>query len=424
MSKNESVRSDVTVPDRISIPDRELLSPGNIERYNEGCTEIAMLTHQVAERILASGQTPVILIPSRGAIPIFINGVSRLRDMDENNMFTKPSNVSYFPNNVFRGLSNERIKENGTAEDSRIKVVLYPFTADVSSEVGKDEILANQLRESSTRAFVHLLRKGYTLGESVDLDWYYFLMGKMKNMQGPQDEYDPSAIIESLKNMPDIQRPHVILIDTVISGRAASDITSAFKEIDLPITSVLAVDNLRGASRMQKPYKDKILNSIAYEYLGQDSPFITFPLISEDNGASLLGVTAVNVVNFNQKGFFARADSHFSENFMPQSCLWTLPPPPIRATYMQYFHSFLNRLDGEMEGWDETARNIHSLIARHGPIPHAELEKVMAVDQRATGKETSSHIVSITLSYEQAITWAREFAREQISRKNLSLKNN
>lgn len=364
-----------------------------------------MALDTAVRNIIAAGKKPTILIPSRGAVPIFLIAESILESLDPDNVLVDPQKTSYYPSNIFEYLSNGRI---GTAHpgESEVDVILYPFTADVSTEIGRETKLAETLRTSCVRAFLDI-----TLPErstSLDLKWYFFLMSKMRQYPG----LVPETIVGSLKSIPRGKDREFVLIDTVISGRAASNITGAFESLGQPVTAILAVDT-SGDRRFRKSLKAAITRNVRWTYMGKESSFVEFPLISEDKGAALLGVAALNFSCFNEPGFFNRVDGQFSPDFLPQSCVWILPPPPHGEVYKRAFHAFLERCLNNGNGqpdWAKSSHAIKSLIVQRGSLTENEIRAMITCKKWTTARETSSHIVSIHLTRQEAEDWVRQFA--------------
>lgn len=390
------------------------LSAENIDRYVKGCGEIALTLNDMVESVLQQGQRPTILIPSRGAVPIYLIAASLLGKLDRDHLLLDPQRTRYFPNRIFEYLSAGRIKQNGPLEP-KVDVVLYPFTADVTSE-GKEEYLARQLRYSATRAFLDLVS-----GErrSADLNWYFFLMSKM--VAGENTDLSARAIVESLQEITTLDNRQTIIIDTVVSGRAASQILEAFRNLGHKALPLLAQDSIDGITRLQKEYRSSILQSTEewYKFLPTtpvERAFVSFPLISEDKGAALLGVSAINFANFNREGVFQSVDERFEYGFLPQSCIWSLPPVAkgLREIYLKSFHRFLDCcLDPDLvEGqWPKIHGEIKDLVSQHGRVDIKEVQALAQVDSGARAKESSSHIISVWLTEKQARNWIRDYSQ-------------
>lgn len=390
-----------------------------IEQYIEGCSEVALALHSITENIRESGKKPVILIPSRGAVPIFLNARESLKRLDNDHFLVDPRRVGYYPRKIFEFLSQNRIDidKNGESIDknpqtAEADIILYPFTADVSTEQQEVEWLARKLRESCTRAFYDVVFKTGQYKE--DLSWYYFLMSKLQKDPNEAQGLNPESIIEELRSYNSAENSQIVLIDTVVSGRASEDIVSGFASIGHKVVPILAVDS-RSGGHFQPAKKAAIERAMSWEYLRGQSPFIEFPLITEDKGAALLGVSAVNFSNFNEPGFFRQIDPRFRSDFLPQSCVWMLPPTSERALYSQTFNSFMDlcikKNNGEPLGdLVEFQHQLKPLISSHGEMGEKSVKQIVHFENGISAKETASHIISITLPQKVAKDWVREFA--------------
>lgn len=388
-------------------------SQKSIEKYVEGCSEVALTLGTVTNEILKAGKKPIILIPSRGAVPIFLLAHEILKSLDNDHpLVSQGINVGYFPRKIFEVLSNRRITPSAQVETG-IDVILYPFTADVSTETNSEEWLARKLRESCAKAFYDLVFKTSQYPEH--LGWYYFLTSRMLKNGHDDDKINPIAIVEELKNYPgvNLNDSQIVLIDTVVSGRASQDIILAFAALGHKVTPILAVDS-RSGGHFQQPRKAEIERAMSWDYMRGYSSFIDFPLITEDKGAALLGVSAINFANFNKPSFFRSIDSRFRSDYLPQSCVWALPPDQQRGLYMESFHNFLDLClksqEGDLMDLSGFRDRLWPFISTHGEVSEKEVKQMAKVENGVSAKETASHIISVTLSDKQATDWVRDFA--------------
>ena len=412
------VSHEILSPSEIS--ENHEVTRKNLEKYVQGCEEIGVRLDTIIRNTIETGKRPIILIPSRGAVPIFLLARKALNEGYPEGSFFSDNNANYYPAGIFDYLEGEVPKDN--SQDADVDVILYPFTADVSSE-GEKEWLAEKLRKSCSRAVLDLVT-----GESgKDLDWYKFLVKKLADRRDEKPSLKPGHILESLAKIPKLDS-QIILVDTVISGRAANDITDAFFDLQHPAAAVLAVDSTR-EDKFQATRKYAIEQALSEPEDPQKkvNPFVYFPLLTEDKGSALLGVCAVNFANFNDKGLFSRISSQFSETFLPQSCIWTFPPAVTRERYLSAFRHFIDvawRVHKKEDIPEEALENLRSelrpLTAKHASPPLKEIQALAQVSQKATAKETASHIVSITVAPEQAIEWVREFAMQLNHRRDKS----
>jgi len=165
-------------------PETRGLSHENLEAYIAGCEEIAIRLHTTVEKLIEQGKRPVILIPSRGAVPIFLLARRFINELEEDNSYLSDENARYYPEGIFDYLEGRKPARN-LQTPSKVDVILFPFTADVSIESKGDERLAHLLRESCSRSIIEIVEG--TSFRSADLGWYKFLMSKLNGSLEPED---------------------------------------------------------------------------------------------------------------------------------------------------------------------------------------------------------------------------------------------
>ncbi len=400
-------------------------SEQEIKAYAEGCQLLGENLSTVVDNVISKGRRPTILIPSRGAVPIFLLALDYLRVADSKNRLIDPSRTEYYPGGIFPYLSGGKIQErrmNGSKDVALpdVDVVLYPFTADVSSASSSSDgrELSRILRRSCARATVDLFYGDKT---SLDLKWNAFLLGKMNDISFDDFHSSPQNLIKTLHTIAPSDRRQIILVDTVISGRASTDISEAFANLGHPVVPVLAIDTSRGEARYQKTYKDRTQRACFevsgyFDHERSDLQEFEFPLISEDNGAALLGVSALNFRDFNRPNIFHKADERFAQDFMPQSCLWTIPP---RNYHVPLFQAFLERCAAEMSGnyvsnmpgWLQHADGIRQAMRSRSSDYHKYMKGLIKTGGEVLATDTSSHIISVGLEQNDVGSWIREFSR-------------
>lgn len=399
-------------------PETREISKETLDAYIEGCENIALKLDTVIEKTLEAGKKPVILIPSRGAVPIFLLAKRFLGELRGEESFLSAKNANYYPEGVFDFLEEEETQTSHP--QSNVDVVLYPFTADVSLETNGDETIAKELRNSCARSVMQLV-KGVDYRQH-DLDWYRYLMGKLQDNPNDPNYIRPQNILESLASFQPREDSQIILIDTVISGRAANDITNAFKALGHTVIPLLAVDSTKGGKfdRRRKWEIEEALKPI-WNLIPEGGPFEEFPLVSEDKGAALLGVVALNFINFNEVGTFNRINSRFPFDFRPQSCIWTLPPFNLRSRYLNNFRNFLETSWRSRNGSQnlpteeeikKLSQEAHSMTATHKPPSFSETSTLIPIEKGADLKETASHIISVRLTKKQEADWIKEFTSQ------------
>lgn len=401
-----------------SNPETREIGKETLDAYIEGCENIALKLDTVIEKTIEAGKRPVILIPSRGAIPIFLLTRRFLSELRGEDSFLDAKNATYYPQGVFDFLEGEESQES--SPDTKVDVVLYPFTADVSLETDGDETIARELRNSCARSVMQLV-KGVDYRQH-DLAWYRFLMRKFQENPHDPSYMKPQNILESLNSLQPKKDSQIIIIDTVVSGRAANDITNAFKALGHTVIPLLSVDSTKGGKfdRRRKWEIEETLKPV-WDLTPEGGPFEEFPLVSEDKGAALLGVVALNFINFNEVGTFNNVSHNFSSDFRPQSCIWTLPPFNVRNAYLNNFRNFLETAWRSRNGSQnlptedeikKLSQEAHSMTATHKPPTFSEINSLIPIEKGAELKETASHIISVKLTKRQEVDWIKEFTSQ------------
>lgn len=398
----------------------ELFSRKQIEEYVDGCHHVGLNLLEVVEKVKEDGLKPTILIPSRGAVPIFFQALDYIRKENPGHYLLDPQKTRYYPRGLLSYVSNGIVRENGQVtrgEPSEVDVLTYAFTADVSSNMTDSESQAKSFRESCSRAVVDLL---FGDKNSVDLKWNFFLTQKLKREVFGGMQMSPEDIVSSLSSIEKDNKRQIILIDTVISGRAASNITPSFANLNHPVVPILAVDNSTGG-RFRKEYRDLIRTSCnaTLPYMGSENfnmQIFDFPLISEDQGASLLGLSALNIANFNDaKAFRFTGQTGITQDTILQSCVWFLPP----KEYMELFHTFLKvcsrGLDdaGVKQEWNQASARIKQILKKNPQPTQTEIRKILNSKHPPVRiDESSSHIISVLLDERVEKQWAQEFVAQ------------
>lgn len=400
------------------------LNSEHIREYVEGCQSLAFSLDRAVTKIIECGKRPTILIPSRGAVPIFLLMLETLQLADEAGIWANKNEIRYYPAQTFQLLSKERFGSHSKGSGS-IDVILFPFTADVSSNTDNSEELALSLRQSCARAITALLFKSSEQNKAdlghIDFAWHCFLLRKIKPglFQAEQkisEQFLPDNIIDAYWSLSKNDKRETVLIDTVISGRAAANIITAFADLGHPVTPLLAAyAGRKRDSKFEQQIREKMqrdyLIDVGSEYM------VEFPLISEDKGAAMLGVAALNFTNFNNPNLFHQVEpSLFPQGYQPQSCIWIIPPE--KRGYLSTFYEFMQRCRSEFvrdayerEEWQKAKEFIKKVDRFHGELNIREIQDVTGLSDIVSAKETSSHIISVRLSQKKAESWIREFAR-------------
>jgi hypothetical protein len=260
---------------------RQFFSDENLGSYAKSAIEIAI--------DIPSKDIDTILIPSRGAFPIFLGVLYALelvsneekpyRDFFEGiriPAFVKECYPTYKPQN-----------ENCVGND--VNVLVIPFTGDINIRddykekcIKQEDVVDNTRKFWSNVAYSFLKEK-----EERERDPYFqtymFLLKQIEKREKLAEEYE---------NFPKAKR--IAMIDTVISGRASSTILKEFDEIskknncEIPSHTFLILDSC--GKRLKHPYSQYLSLK---ETLGLASFYQIPVILSEDKGATLEGVISI-----------------------------------------------------------------------------------------------------------------------------------
>ncbi|MCK4521245.1 MAG: hypothetical protein KAU20_01635 [Nanoarchaeota archaeon] len=286
----------------------DIFSEENLREYGGTCINIAMNIDEREESI------DTLLIPSRGAVPIFLGVLYSLNRMDYAADLYKKIRVQ----KMIGTLSH--IKGIDPNEKDVINVLLFPFTADLNMDKYSKRMgvkADNDEFTNKTRDYWAHVTSALFLGKKErKKDPYFdsFINLILREIEG-RDE-----LATFYENFPQIT--NMSMIDTVISGRASATILKSFDKIaknkgnpNISPYAHLVVD--ANKKRLKKPYERFLEERKDW---GKAKLYGMPNIVSEDKGASLEGVTAVvypsimdssKNLRFNDQEFFIGAGSWY-----------------------------------------------------------------------------------------------------------------
>lgn len=357
-------------------------SPENFSAYARMCEELAI---RIAEKIEEKEERKdegkcAILLPSRGALPIFNGVMLAMRYLGKGGKINLPPLACFdYVRNV---LGEERI---GSQIDHNVETLIFPFTADGDfRSVNEDEegkIVAG-MRRFGAKVVAELLKPP---NERDGLEYLIF-----------------SAFLEVVEGREEIafkqksQIDTLLMIDTVISGRASFTILEGLRENGIRIGEwggvipflVVDANGERLDSRFRF-YVDRCPNCLKVPRI-----------MTEDRGAALEGVVAVLYPNL----ILAAHRDIYPQGY-PLFGNWHNVPSPAMDIYGGIFDSFLNVLKEEIDrhNIDEARQNFlrklrEANVLRGGEnIEGRMLNRVWPIRETT---ETSAHVIQITYPYE------------------------
>ena len=391
-----------------------MFSNQEIKDYRRACEQLGLRLSEVTERVINAGKVPTIIIPSRGMIPIFITALNYLRSFDDK--VVRDHEFKFYPTELYNDDTSEN--DGYYTNDTTVDVVYYSFTAD-SSIVAQDrrKELESKIRNSAVDGVVSLL---YGDKKDRNLRWYLYMLGKLDPAVLEGFGMTSKEMIDRFASIVSDSDRELILIDTVQSGRAISQILGAFDKKGHKATPLLAVDNKSGKKMMQK-YRTEVLKHSSMEYTGnvEEENLFLLPLITEDKGASVLGVNALAIKNFSEDGLFHRLKPGvFTPDFLPQSCLWIPPQSKGREAEADIFAYFLKRVRGgedfldlseeEKDIWEaELKSSLTGNRSSHKPFGR----RVFVGSDKSVQTLTGSGIIQLDLSDDEIQRMVNEFSK-------------
>lgn len=367
----------------------------NIDAYARVCLDIGVqlvgMTRSYFEKPVSAGKTKAILLPSRGALPIFVGALLALhetgqKDLDVSRFLAGVEIPNFFVFEKLRKIQEE-IGAHGIRGIAKHKlpIVLFPFTADIDfSKLGvernsseEDQIIWG-IREFCSKAVLEFYKKPRTRNGKEFQRFLKFL----ETVEGR------SARIGFYQNLPQLEE--IITIDTVISGRASSAIVPVFAESGLPYKSLLVVDE--NGQKLKPQFRD-----IFYRYRNNVMRYDMPRILTEDRGAALEGVVAVVfpqlILKSFRKGKFISAGDWFDLTRRDQ---------PYRETFNSFLDLLIASYRGEGVNFENQKRSFLRTVTDKQVLRHTN-ETYQSVTPQTikslidTIQETSSHVVQIFL---------------------------
>jgi len=299
----------------------------NLRAYARACEDIGIELAEILEE--NKGKTP-ILLPSRGAIPVFIGACFSLEELGMLDKIDLP------PLTCFDYL-REKAGRAEQIQGSRAPVLIFPFTADVNLDnlvADSDEQLEiiGNMRRFGARAVLEFFKPPK---KRNGLEYQLFLTF-LEVVEGRK------GIIEFYKKFPQINR--LAIIDTVISGRASWTILNEWEKNGKRIGAIKdggAIEPILVVDENGRKVKEKFGKYIHGCSFCQRIPRI----LTEDRGAALEGIVAVVYPQL-------ILAAHEKEDLYPQGYplfgSWHSIPRRFRNNYLSIFNEFLATIEKVM----------------------------------------------------------------------------
>lgn len=370
-------------PEKISSIEREF-SPENIRRYGKMCIDVAW---ELTEAIDDKEGEATILLPSRGALPIFMGAMLALERSKTLREARIAQKINLPPLACFNYV-RERIESSSQKEEG-IDVLIFPFTADVNFEGKvKSEKEAGEaiddMRRFGARAVIDFFHPPEQRN-SFELNLFLTFLEVVERRKRTVTFY------RDLK-----QAKNLVMIDTVISGRASFTILEELEKGGVEIGEegnlrpILVVD--KNGEMLKSPFGRFLYHNPRQRI---DVPRI----LTEDRGAALEGVVAVVYPDL----IIAAKKQGLCQDCYPLLGSWRDVPSKAKKEYLGVFNSFLKTIDAvvvgkdfEQERADFCEKLVKSNVLRAGDamINAAALN----IPGAQSFKETSAHVIQADFS--------------------------
>ncbi|MFH0831274.1 MAG: hypothetical protein V1886_00170 [archaeon] len=316
-------------------------SKENIESYAEACINLAM--------DMPKYKFDTLLIPSRGAVPVFLGTLYALKYLGECGdteckNFTDRLTAPYIIRKaVIPG------KDKQPSKEGRIGVMPFPFTADLNLSKYQPTANNDTFKEFTRQYHSKVLRSFLKEPEERVEDPYFKLFTKLlSDVENRGDLAKSYALYPKIENL--------AMIDTAISGQAIYTILEALGQENIHPEAFVILDE--DGKRLRSPYKERI----GYDTFDKDSKFlyekrgghnVKIPLaidrrkinfypmkkiVTEDQGCALQGVAAAVYPSIITEGL-----QRLSEKVFPVGA-GTWYPLTSEKKHRKIFYKFINTL--------------------------------------------------------------------------------
>jgi len=349
----------------------------NLKAYAQACENIGI---RIAEILEGDKEGIAILLPSRGAIPVFMGACFSLRQLEILGKIDLP------PLTCFDYVRKE-VASPGESQRFKIPVLIFPFTADVNfdnlvASPNKQLEIIDNMRRFGARAVLEFFKPPE---ERNSLEYQLFL-AFLKIVEGRR------GIIEFYKNFPQIYR--LVIIDTVISGRASWTILNEWENNGVKIGEGEKIEPILVVDADGKKVKEDFGK---YIHICRSCYHIP-RILTEDRGAALEGVVAVV---YPQLVLIAHERTDLYPQGYPLFGSWHSIPLRFQDTYLGMFNGFLATIDMIMNDKEFEKPREDFLIGlsasgvlstRDSSINGRDLDLPFAPSQI---QETSAHVLQV-----------------------------
>jgi len=370
----------------------------NLRAYAKACEEIGIRLAEVLEK---EEDGVAILLPSRGAIPVFIGACFSLEKLGMLGRIDLP------PLTCFDYIRGKAVSSEET-QSQRTPILIFPFTADVNfgdlvKDSNQQREIIEHMRRFGARAVMDFFKPP---GKRDGLEYRLFLafLEVVEKRRG---------IVEFYENFPQVRR--LLVIDTVVSGRASWTIFHEWEKNGKNIKAIknggeiepiLVVDAM--GRKVKKEFGKYIHSCGSCHYIPR--------ILTEDRGAALEGVAAVV---YPQLILAAHEKLDLYPQGYPLFGSWHSLPSEVQEKYLGIFNGFLATIEGVLEERKDLPEPLRGNFLRKISEARVLSERNSAVNGKDLNpyhkitevKETSAHVVQIYYSPQVVSDIIREITK-------------
>lgn len=298
-----------------------IFSEENLLDYGRACVDAAL--------DLSGRDIETLLIPSRGAFPIFLGVISALKYLGKEYDDPKETYQRLKPIIPVNGWLDKYLSKEDRRDDlPPLNILFTPFTADLKIE---QEGIDNLEIIRGVREYWSKVTASFFLApEKRKKDPYFksFIEVVLKYVE------NRAELAAKYESFPEVKK--LGLIDTVISGRASATIIESMDKLNLNPYSILIVDE--EGRKLRTPFKQILESKV---YADKANMIKTKRIVSEDEGAALEGVIALVYPSLMIRSLDLRVDG---KNFLFGAGSWHYPSPSDQK-YSYNFALFMKTID-------------------------------------------------------------------------------
>jgi len=395
------------------------LSDENVYSYADSCINLAV--------DMPAKKVDTIIIPSRGAVPVFLGMIEAL------NLFAKDdANSKKFLDNLRIGKLVKKYLPHtiGLSIDNylldwgheHVDVLFLPFTADLNmeeySKSANSDYYANNMRRFWPKVISALSKGQKERVKDPYLNFVNFINTELEERPELGNELFASKWIE---------KKNFAIIDTVISGRAYSTILEGFKDLKVGTPSSFLIVDENGR-KLKEKYSVKLGLRKANECQvaievpeNKISAYYINRIFSEDRGSALEGLVGVVYPSLM---VHAEKDPEIKKNFGTLACgsWYSIPEGFPHKEAFDYFNAMLKAAimikcgdKDYLKSMEENREKFVDVVSTNHLLEPGSKESINCLEYKKYSPtkvyETGSHVLHVCFSDADSVNILNRFKR-------------